>query len=283
MTSASQMRTKIAASPLLHAIGVEATATYVATAPSMGYMEMHGIAAPPSYVTDLTFPVAYEAKLNLWQRTHNLMQYLVNIWRTYDFAVAESELFRRVHPSTPSLHELLMNLQFVFVNSRPLCYNPRVYSDKIKFVGGIHLRMSKTEPLSGEYVELLANSRPGGVVLFSLGSVVQMLNTPVHVRRSFFHALGQFTNHTVLWKHEQPELDAELAALYPNIILKKWIPQRELLKDPRVKAVSEVLNNPKYAENARRLAEMLNALPTIPFESLSNTWSSAPASPAGAN
>ncbi|KAI6196155.1 Glucuronosyltransferase [Aphelenchoides besseyi] len=288
---------------LFHLIGIKSTAIYVPTPPAIGHLESHGIPSLPSFQTDVIFPIALGTKFTFFERFLNTIDYLKRTYRLHQMIKLETKLIQRLHPNLPSMDELLMNLAFVFVNVDPILDHPRVFSNKIKFIGGIHLseKRNKDLQLPDEYRSLLDNSLPDGVVVFSLGSVVKMKSTPEHIRHSFFEALGELQNHTIIWKHEDPEIDNEIAQLYPNIHLKRlnsymetarsgkpvvalpliidqqhnagaavekglgvMINKENITVDSIREAVGEVLKNPNYIETARLIARMLRSQPQNP-------------------
>lgn len=64
---------------------------------------------------------------------------------------------------------------------------------------------------------------PNGVIYFTFGSVIKMSTMPDHIQNSFKAALAQVTQR-VLWKYE-----GEMEDIPPNVMIKKWFPQRDIL------------------------------------------------------
>lgn len=64
---------------------------------------------------------------------------------------------------------------------------------------------------------------PHGVIYFSFGSTVKMNSLPRHIKKAMMDALSQVPQR-VLWKHED-----EIENLPKNIMIKKWLPQHEIL------------------------------------------------------
>lgn len=64
---------------------------------------------------------------------------------------------------------------------------------------------------------------PRGVVYFTFGSTVKMSSVPKHIKQAFIEAFGQIPQR-VLWKYEE-----EIENKPNNIMIKKWLPQRDIL------------------------------------------------------
>ncbi|KAL3085305.1 hypothetical protein niasHS_010374 [Heterodera schachtii] len=76
-------------------------------------------------------------------------------------------------------------------------------------------------------------SRPAskGVVVFSMGTVSNTSNMPPEMAQSFLNAFGKMPTIDFLWKTEQTELTG--AKQLPNVHLRRWIPQKKLMKHPK--------------------------------------------------
>jgi glucuronosyltransferase len=65
---------------------------------------------------------------------------------------------------------------------------------------------------------------PNGVIYFSFGSTVKMLSLPEHIIKAFLKALAELPQR-ILMKYEE-----ELEDKPKNIMTKKWLPQRDILR-----------------------------------------------------
>ncbi|XP_076867469.1 UDP-glucuronosyltransferase 2B15-like isoform X1 [Brachyhypopomus gauderio] len=104
---------------------------------------------------------------------------------------------------------------------------PRPLLPNFKFVGGLHCKPPK--PLPTEMEEFVQSSGDDGIVVFSLGSM--MNNLTKERANTIASALGQIPQ-KVLWKYTGEKPDT----LTPNIRLYDWIPQNDLLGHPKTKA-----------------------------------------------
>ena len=119
-----------------------------------------------------------------------------------------------------SISLVLINHHFTISSIRPLVAN-------MIEVGGIHVEPSK--PLSENFQKFL-DSADEGVILFSMGSILQGSQWPVEKREIFVEAFGKL-KHKVLWKYENETLPKNPG----NIMISPWIPQRDILAHPNVK------------------------------------------------
>ncbi|KAK2837942.1 hypothetical protein Q5P01_015154 [Channa striata] len=104
---------------------------------------------------------------------------------------------------------------------------PRPFLPNFKFVGGIHCRPA--EPLPEDLEEFVQSSGEDGIVIFTLGSIINNITT--EKANMIASALAQIPQ-KVLWKYsgEKPE------TLGTNTRTYDWLPQNDLLGHPKTKA-----------------------------------------------
>ncbi|XP_038198476.1 UDP-glucuronosyltransferase 2B7-like isoform X3 [Arvicola amphibius] len=103
---------------------------------------------------------------------------------------------------------------------------PRPTLPNIEFVGGLHCKPAK--PLPEEMEEFAQSSGEHGVVVFSLGSMIN--NTTRERANAIASALAQIPQ-KVFWRYDGMEPDT----LGPNTRIFKWIPQNDLLGHPKTR------------------------------------------------
>ncbi|XP_037780320.1 uncharacterized protein LOC119576750 [Penaeus monodon] len=94
-------------------------------------------------------------------------------------------------------------------------------------IGGIHCRPGK--PLPQELESWISGAGAAGVVYFSLGSTNQGTAIPRHYRDILLQAFRRI-NQRVLWKNVE-----EVDDVPENVLVRKWIPQQDVLAHPNVK------------------------------------------------
>ncbi|KAG5272176.1 hypothetical protein AALO_G00162480 [Alosa alosa] len=104
---------------------------------------------------------------------------------------------------------------------------PRPLLPNFKFVGGLHCKPAKPLPEDMEF--FVQSSGDDGIVVFSLGSMINNLNG--ERANTIASALGEIPQ-KVLWRYSgvKPE------TLAPNTRLYDWLPQNDLLGHPKTKA-----------------------------------------------
>nr|XP_002763592.3 UDP-glucuronosyltransferase 2A3 [Callithrix jacchus] len=104
---------------------------------------------------------------------------------------------------------------------------PQPYQPNFEFVGGLHCKPAK--PLPKEMEEFVQSSGEDGIVVFSLGSLLQ--NVPEETANVIASALAQIPQ-KVLWRYK----GKTPSTLGTNTQLYDWIPQNDLLGHPKTKA-----------------------------------------------
>ncbi|XP_032115208.1 UDP-glucuronosyltransferase 2A3 [Sapajus apella] len=104
---------------------------------------------------------------------------------------------------------------------------PQPYQPNFEFVGGLHCKPAK--PLPKEMEEFVQSSGEDGIVVFSLGSLLQ--NVPEEKANIIASALAQIPQ-KVLWRYK----GKTPSTLGTNTQLYDWIPQNDLLGHPKTKA-----------------------------------------------
>ncbi|CAG9827372.1 unnamed protein product [Diabrotica balteata] len=265
----------------------------------------------PYYLAEYNKETTFLQRLKsfYWIRAEDLVRkyYLNNV-----FEDAAKEIFGEQMNSLDSLENhislLLCNLMQGFSLPQPITPN-------IIPVGGLHIKPAKTLP---EDLQRIMDNTKEGVILFALGTNVKSSLISEDKRNAILDALGKLKQ-TVLWKFE-----TDLENIPKNVIIKKWLPQRDLLAHPNLKLfishggalstseaayhgvpvvgipffadqhlninimeskgiavrvdfvtmttntlldkVNEILHNPKYFENAKKLSKIIKDQPQTPLE-----------------
>nr|ACZ97420.2 UGT39A1 [Zygaena filipendulae] len=136
--------------------------------------------------------------------------------------------FKDLPEPVPSLKELAGNAALVLMNSHFSVDTPLAYLPNFIEIGGIHLQKSnKSLP---EDLQKALDEAKNGVVYLSFGSNVQSSDLAKDKLDAFLKVFGELKQ-TVLMKWE----DTELANAPKNVLLRQWLPQKEILAHPNVK------------------------------------------------
>uniref|UniRef100_A0A0K0ENR1 glucuronosyltransferase n=1 Tax=Strongyloides stercoralis TaxID=6248 RepID=A0A0K0ENR1_STRER len=299
---------------LFELMGIKKVVSGSSTGLNEAYYEIFGLEYPVSYVPSVVGGSGIPK--NIIDRVRNMFSYFFSKYILIkSFNSKDQEAFDEIFGEGKyNLEKLMSKSAFHFVNSNSLIDFPHPSSSKIVDVAGIGIKEGKQ--LDNEYDNIL-NIREKNVIV-SFGSVVKSKNIPDEIKKSMLETFKQFPNITFIWKYEDDNIS--FAKEYPNVILKKWIPQVDLLSDKRINLfithgglnsaielsyqgipsifvpfftdqkrnsymierygcsiiiekeilgmsekfkeyIDEILNNRKYLENAKKLAEMIHMYP----------------------
>ncbi|KAI6202645.1 UDP-glucuronosyltransferase [Aphelenchoides fujianensis] len=179
-------------------------------------------------------------KMSFWDRLDNLFGAKLAEFFFFRFFIADVlRVVERHYPDfhyeasklffVPSTSNALAESSYLFVNSNEFLDYPKPTSQKVINIAGLGLAQPK--PLSKDYSRLL-DSAPGGVVLVSFGTIAQSANMPPEILTAFQQTFAAFPQLTFVWKFENATND--VAANLSNVHTRPWLPQLDLLADPRV-------------------------------------------------
>ncbi|CAI6346307.1 unnamed protein product [Macrosiphum euphorbiae] len=248
---------------------------YVRAVPTMGIMEriFTGHISNPAVVA---FNLArFGVPKTFFQRTSNLAFYIsCTIIRMYNELIMKltaPRVYDLHAPVPPSL--VFVNRHFTIEPASPI-------SSNVVEIGGIHLNLKAKKKLPKDILDFIEQS-PHGVVFFTLGSTVKMTSLPEHIKKALIDALAQIPQR-VLWKYED-----EIENLPKNFMIKKWLPQHEILLHPNVKlfishggisglyeaidAGLPILGFPLFGDQPRNIDNLVNAGIAISMDILSIT------------
>ncbi|XP_022164267.1 UDP-glucuronosyltransferase 2C1-like isoform X3 [Myzus persicae] len=246
---------------------------YVLPLPTMGIMErlFTGHMSNPAVVANSM--ANFVVPKTFFQRTANvaLLLYTTAVRKINELILKykEPREYDLYAPIPPSL--VFVNRHFVMEPASPIPSN-------VVEIGGIHLKAAKKLPK--DILEFIEQS-PHGVVYFTFGSTVKMTSLPENTKKAFMDALAQIPQR-VLWKYED-----EIENLPKNVMIKKWLPQREILLHPNVKLFIShggisglyeavdggvpVLGFPLFGDQPKNIDSLVNAGMAISMDILSVT------------
>lgn len=184
----------------------------------------------PSYIP--TYFVEYGSKMNLYQRIVNAWTLLKGKLYFYLYSSIPSTNIAREFfgDELPDLNLLAYNTSLHLVNTHFSISNSRPLVPNVVEVAGLHIEDVK--PLDEHFSKILETDTKG-VIYFSMGSLVLTETYPPHILQAIFDALAEVP-YKVLWKGTREKFPKGLT--FPsNIHFEPWIPQLDILCDPRVK------------------------------------------------
>ncbi|XP_067262288.1 UDP-glucuronosyltransferase 2A1-like isoform X1 [Chanodichthys erythropterus] len=182
--------------------------------------------APPSYVPSIGSENTDE--MNFLQRLKNFLFYASQDVLFYLVTKAKwDHLYTEVMGKPTTMCETMGKADIWLIRTYWDFEYPRPLLPNFKFVGGLHCKPAK--PLSKDLEKFVQSSGDHGIVVFSLGSMIN--NLTMERANTIASALGQIPQ-KVVWRYsgKTPE------TLAPNTKLYEWIPQNDLLGHPKTKA-----------------------------------------------
>ncbi|KAL6737672.1 hypothetical protein Aduo_011298 [Ancylostoma duodenale] len=217
---------------LFHQAGIKTVASFTATNMFAHQAFSLGLPSPPSCVTANFDKSSGSPRPGLFERT-------VRLVKSARYTFVERPEFEELGDSLireffgkgfPSAGELLRSSDLVFVNANEIIEKPRPLSHKVKYIGGIAL--PKPKPLPDHLGDLLSNSTKN--VIFSFGTQVPTANIPLHIRKALVKVFVQFPDVTFFWNYKLQGDEGDMFTNAFNVKLMEWLPQSDLLNDPRV-------------------------------------------------
>ncbi|XP_072604944.1 UDP-glucuronosyltransferase 2B31-like [Vulpes vulpes] len=196
---------------------------------SAGYaFEKHsgGLPLPPSYVPVILSELTDQ--MTFMERVKNMLYVLYfDFWFQTMNEKSWDQFYSEVLGRPTTVYELMRKADIWLIRTYWDLEFPRPLLPHFDFVGGLHCKPAK--PLPKEMEEFVQSSGENGIVVFSLGSMVN--NMPEERANVIASALAQIPQ-KVLWRFDgkKPE------TLGPNTRLYKWLPQNDLLGHPKAKA-----------------------------------------------
>ncbi|KAG8316807.1 UDP-glucuronosyltransferase 1-1 [Homalodisca vitripennis] len=178
----------------------------------------------PNYLSNLN------TNMTLYQRIYNFVLLTFAKFVNQHYAMSRSQNIVNKYFSNfnPPLGELIVNTSLLFVNTHFSLGISRPVSSNVVEVGGIHMRTTSSQ-LSMDIQQILDQSSQG-VILVSFGSLIRISSFPRHMISMFLQAFSTISL-TIILKYED-----DLPEAPPNVVIRKWIHQKEIIGHKNVKA-----------------------------------------------
>ncbi|XP_065219024.1 UDP-glycosyltransferase UGT5-like isoform X27 [Planococcus citri] len=191
---------------------------------------MHRVGAPmnPGYTAVFPF-LMHDVHKTFISRLVNVVRFSASmiVYKMYLMRVCDRESRLFFGEDFPSVEEVSKNVSLVLSNTH-FTYNPSLaYGPNVVQIGGVNVLPAEKLP---ENIEKFINESKHGVVYFCMGSLLRGETFPPEKREAFLYAFSKIPQR-VLWKWEGDVLPGKS----DNIMISKWMPQRDILAHPNVK------------------------------------------------
>lgn len=193
------------------------------------FSDVVGNPTPWPYIPNL--PTGYTKRMNLYQRCVNYFFYALEhfIVEFIHYPIQSSLHKRYFSGATKSLRQMISeDISLIFLNTHHSLDQPRPYVPNMIEIGGINIDR-KVGKLPEDFQNFL-DSAEDGVILFSMGSMLQASNFEPKQRNAFISAFSKLKQ-KVIWRYNLPDTDQ----LPKNILTSQWLPQKEILAHPNIK------------------------------------------------
>ncbi|XP_037038245.1 UDP-glycosyltransferase UGT5-like [Bradysia coprophila] len=183
--------------------------------------------SPNSYVTNPF--LRYTDRMAFSERLVNTVS---NIFESIAFEFfhkpLQRSLYKKHFPNAKrSFDEIYKSSAIYFMNTHVSSAFARPYLPHMIDIGGIHVEPAQPLP---EDIKAFLDASDEGAIVFSMGSNIQATDWPVEMREIFVKTFGKLKQ-KVLWKYENDTL----AGKTDNVMISKWLPQRDVIAHPNVK------------------------------------------------
>ncbi|KMY90878.1 UDP-glycosyltransferase UGT5 [Drosophila simulans] len=175
----------------------------------------------------------YTDEMSLIDRLNNFFHFhtVNSLYNMITQPATDALIGQRFGPGLPPINEIVKNTSLMMINQHYALTGPRPYAPNVIEVGG--LQVGPIKPLPQHLLDLLDRS-PNGVIYISWGSMVNSNTLPSAKRMALFQSISQLNeyNFVMRWKSLESLEDNKPSNLYTF----DWLPQRDLLCHPKVRA-----------------------------------------------
>lgn len=184
----------------------------------------------PAYIPYYT--LNYGTDMTFLQRLENAFIYTADyFYRKYVFLPATDKQIRKIpaFKDMPYVGSLQEQTMLLMVNSHHSVDFPEPIPQNMVLVGGLQIMAPKPLP---EDIKKFIDSGRKGAILFSLGTNVLSSDLGDERIAMFMEAIRRFPDYNFLWKFET---DLKNQRIPKNLMIKKFLPQNDILAQPNIK------------------------------------------------
>ncbi|XP_062551807.1 UDP-glycosyltransferase UGT5-like [Armigeres subalbatus] len=210
----------------------------IVTINTLGYTDYidrsFGIITPLSFVPHFFTELTDE--MNFYERCYNVAVtvydwfYRVFIYLPEHNAIAKKYFSESKNPAEvlPSVEELERNVSVILSNNHIISFRPRPKMIGMVDIAGLHIRPPNDLPLD---IKKFIESTSRGTIYINFGTFLRSSAMPIKTLEVFLQVFRNLPQYKFLWKWESDEIPN----LPSNVLLRKWIPQNDVLAHPSIK------------------------------------------------
>uniref|UniRef100_A0A1L8E1G5 Putative udp-glucoronosyl and udp-glucosyl transferase n=1 Tax=Nyssomyia neivai TaxID=330878 RepID=A0A1L8E1G5_9DIPT len=194
------------------------------------YMSADLVGNPMGIASTSHFAMGYTGQMTFAQRAKSFIAYTCEFLMTQLLRYMDRKYYDSNFPPDkyPSFDEALRNVSLVLVNHHFSQGMLRAYVPAMVEIGGIHID-DQTDPLP-EDIQKFLDSATNGAIFFSFGSNVKTSSLPKEKIDAIIKCFGKLKE-KVLLKWETDTLPNKP----DNMMIGKWMPQRDILAHKDIK------------------------------------------------
>lgn len=157
----------------------------------------------------------------------------VSVFRYRDYFTLPkiNEMNRRYFgPDSLPLEALAKRAALTLVNIHPAFDSAQPLPPNVIAIGGVHIEPAKALPAD---LEAFISQAKQGAVFFAFGTNINSDWVSREQEQKFLDVFRLMPNYRFVWKYERALADL---ALPDNVLVRKWLPQADILAHPNVRA-----------------------------------------------
>ncbi|ERL86463.1 hypothetical protein D910_03869 [Dendroctonus ponderosae] len=190
--------------------------------------DMLGNPVPISYVPHSWMLGDFSQGMNLLERLHNMLFFLYDqfLIRFIQFP-ANDRIIQSYMPNGPKAADLYHSPSLVLLGSHSSFRQSTPMAPNMVEIGGFHI--DPPQPLPKD-LQLFLDEAQDGAIFFSMGSHVKSKDFSAEKKQLIINVFGRLKQR-VLWKFEDDALPEKPS----NVMVRKWMPQIDILAHPNIK------------------------------------------------
>ncbi|XP_030556761.1 UDP-glucuronosyltransferase 1-3 [Drosophila novamexicana] len=176
--------------------------------------------------------LTYTDQMSFVERLNNFFHFhIVNT--LYNFITqpaTDAMISQRFGFGLPPINEIVKNTSLMLINQHHALTGSRPYAANVVEVGGLQVGPSKPLP---KHLERILDASNLGVIYISWGSMVNPSTLPAGKLQALFDTISQLPGYTFVMRWTNQTLAENKPS---NLHTYEWLPQRDLLCHPKVKA-----------------------------------------------